>query len=125
MHRTISPIPVAHTRKATGATDPSEAATLAGRRNTPPPTVTLTMIAANPYVPITRRSESDCGSPAVVDEALSRVGVIRSGKMALARWTSSVVSSTRRPQPVCADYSTIVSDLDSLERHLVGRCAAV
>src|SRR4051812_44478129 len=49
---TINAITSVQTRYASGAAAPSEAATPEGRRNTPPPTVTLTMLAASPQRPI-------------------------------------------------------------------------
>src|SRR6185295_13699740 len=54
--RTISPIASVHTRYASGAAGPTAAATPAGSRKIPPPTVTFTIPAASPHVPITRAS---------------------------------------------------------------------
>src|SRR6267143_2668793 len=62
--RAINPIAAAHTPYARGAPAPSDAATPAGRRKMPPPTVTLTMLAANPQAPKARTSEG-CFADAV------------------------------------------------------------
>ena len=62
MQSTISPIAAAQTRYATGAAGPSAEATVAGRRNMPPPTVMFTIAAASPAVPMARTSGSEDGS---------------------------------------------------------------
>src|SRR5215204_5967379 len=53
----MSPMAIAHTTYASGAAGPSAAATSAGRRKIPPPTVTLMIPAASAHVPIARTSE--------------------------------------------------------------------
>ena len=47
----MRPIATAQTTYASGAAAPSAPAAAAGRRKIPPPTVTLTMLAARPHVP--------------------------------------------------------------------------
>src|SRR5947207_3147869 len=66
--RAIAPIAGAcpHARYATGAAGPSAAATSAGRRKIPPPTVTFTIPAARPQTPIARRSAESAPRAVVV-----------------------------------------------------------
>ena len=54
IQRDVDPIAAAQTMYASGDADPRDAAADAGKRKIPPPTVTLTMLAASPQTPTAR-----------------------------------------------------------------------